>query len=89
PTVTAPLGPGQRLLRHPELPCVPCVKNDCPRSGRGYILPEADTECLHLISVDEVAAATVAALGGPLPSALPSSRSLPPSSPPSRPDHDR
>ncbi|HEU4631875.1 MAG TPA: glycosyltransferase family 9 protein, partial [Gemmatimonadaceae bacterium] len=47
PTVTAPLGPGQRLLRHPELPCVPCVKNDCPRSGRGYILPEADTECLH------------------------------------------
>jgi heptosyltransferase-2 len=53
PVVTRPLGPHHLMLRHPELPCVPCVKNVCPRSGRGYVLPDATRECLRLISVDD------------------------------------
>lgn len=53
PIVTRPLGGAHVMLRHPELPCVPCVKNECPRSGRGYVLPDATRECLRLISVDD------------------------------------
>jgi len=53
PRVTGPLGPGQRMIRHPELPCVPCTRNVCPRHGRGTWLPDARTECLALISVDD------------------------------------
>ncbi|HEX6631262.1 MAG TPA: glycosyltransferase family 9 protein [Gemmatimonadaceae bacterium] len=89
PRVTGPLGSDQTLLRHAELPCVPCVKNVCPRSGPGYILPEADTECMHLIAVDEVAAAARPA--GPTSPALPADPSTPSptSSPHARPDHDR
>jgi hypothetical protein len=30
------------------------VKNACPRRGAGYVLPEAERECMHLIEVDEV-----------------------------------
>jgi hypothetical protein len=45
------------LLQHAELPCVPCVRNDCPRSGPGTVLPRAERECLRLISVDDVEAA--------------------------------
>jgi heptosyltransferase II len=54
PLVTGPLGPNQRLIRHPELPCVPCARNECPRQGRGTRLPDAHNECLALITVDEV-----------------------------------
>jgi heptosyltransferase-2 len=54
PRITGPLGPANRLLRHSELPCVPCTRNRCPRSGRGYVLPDAHNECLALISVDDV-----------------------------------
>jgi heptosyltransferase II len=54
PRNTRPLGPDQRLLRHTELPCVPCTRNVCPRSGRGTRLPDAHNECLALITVDEV-----------------------------------
>jgi heptosyltransferase-2 len=54
PQNTRPLGPDQRLLRHTELPCVPCGRNVCPRSGRGTRLPDAHNECLALITVDEV-----------------------------------
>ncbi|HUF30939.1 MAG TPA: glycosyltransferase family 9 protein [Gemmatimonadaceae bacterium] len=57
PAVTRPLGAGHRMLQHPELPCVPCVKNVCPRSGRGYVLPDATRECLRLISVDDAVTA--------------------------------
>jgi heptosyltransferase-2 len=86
PGVTGPLGAGQTLLRHPELPCVPCVKNDCPRSGPGYILPDADIECMHLIAVDDVVAAARAARPS-LPPHPP--ESSPSSSRQTRPDHDR
>jgi ADP-heptose:LPS heptosyltransferase len=57
PRETGPLGPRHAVLRHPELPCVPCRRNACPRSGRGTFLPEAARECLALVTVDEVLAA--------------------------------
>lgn len=57
PVVTGPAGPRHELLRHPELPCVPCVRNTCPRQGRGYVLPDATRECLRLISTDDAVAA--------------------------------
>lgn len=56
PASTGPLGAGHVLLRHAELPCVPCVKNECRRRGAGTFLPEAERECLRLVSVDQVAA---------------------------------
>lgn len=49
PKVTGPLGAGHRLLRHPELDCVPCTKNDCPLAVDRY-------RCLTLITVDDVEA---------------------------------
>ena len=54
PVATRPLGEHCQVLRHPELPCVPCVKNSCPRRGPGYILPDAERECLRLIEVKDV-----------------------------------
>jgi lipopolysaccharide heptosyltransferase II len=54
PRVTGPLGRAQRIVRHAELPCVPCTRNVCPRRGRGTELPDAHNECLALITVDEV-----------------------------------
>lgn len=49
PMVTGPLGAGHRLLRHPELDCVPCTKNDCPLAVDRY-------RCLTVITVDDVEA---------------------------------
>jgi heptosyltransferase-2 len=46
--------PGHVVVRDRRLPCLECVKNQCPRRGRGYILPDAYMECMHLISVDDV-----------------------------------
>src|SRR4030095_1439732 len=40
PHRTGPLGPGHRLLRRTDLPCVPCVRNQCPRRRKGTILAE-------------------------------------------------
>jgi lipopolysaccharide heptosyltransferase II len=51
---TRPLGPRVRLIGRFELPCVPCVRNRCPRTGPGTELAEAQNECMWLISVDEV-----------------------------------
>jgi heptosyltransferase-2 len=51
---TRPLGPRVRLVGRFDLPCVPCVRNRCPRSGSGTVLAEAEKECMWLISVDEV-----------------------------------
>jgi heptosyltransferase-2 len=56
PAVTGLFGQQHRVLRHTELPCVPCVKNTCPRSGPGYVLPTAERECLRLIEVSDVLA---------------------------------
>lgn len=54
---TRPLGARVRLIGRFDLPCVPCVKNECPRSGAGYVLADAERECMHLIGVDEVESA--------------------------------
>lgn len=54
PMVTGPRGPSQTIVRHPELPCVPCGLNVCPRRGPGFVLPMAEIECLRLIEVGEV-----------------------------------
>jgi len=54
---TRPLGRRVRLVGRFDLPCVPCVKNACPRRGAGYVLPRARRECMYLIEVDEVEAA--------------------------------
>ncbi|MFQ5890110.1 MAG: glycosyltransferase family 9 protein [Gemmatimonadota bacterium] len=51
---TRPLGSRVRIVGHFELSCVPCVKNECPRTGRGFALPEAERECMRLITVDAV-----------------------------------
>jgi heptosyltransferase II len=57
PRVTRPLGEGHRMIRADQLPCVPCVKNSCPRRGRGFILSDADRECMRLIEVGTVESA--------------------------------
>jgi lipopolysaccharide heptosyltransferase II len=57
PAITGPPRGPHHLLRHPELFCVPCIKNVCPRSGPGSFLADAHNECLHLIDVDEADAA--------------------------------
>jgi heptosyltransferase-2 len=62
PARTAPLGARQVILRHAELPCVPCVRNRCPRRGRGTRLPEAQRECMALLEVEEVWRCAVTAL---------------------------
>ncbi len=54
PRVTRPLGEGHELVWGAPIRCVPCVKNECPRSGAGFLLPEAERECLRLIGVDLV-----------------------------------
>jgi len=51
---TRPLGRRVRLVGRFDLPCVPCVKNRCPRSGQGTELAEAKNECMWLIPVDDV-----------------------------------
>lgn len=51
---TRPLGSRIRIVGRLDLPCVPCVKNACPRRGAGYVLPDARRECMRLIEVDEV-----------------------------------
>ncbi len=66
PAVTGP-PPEHSVIRHPELYCVPCVKNVCPRRGRGMFLPDAHNECMHLITVDEVDAAASQLLNQSVP----------------------
>lgn len=54
PVATRALSPRDRILRRADLPCVPCLKNHCPRTGAGYYLAEAARECLRLIPPDDV-----------------------------------
>jgi ADP-heptose:LPS heptosyltransferase len=53
---TRPLARRVRLVGRFDLPCVPCVRNRCPRRGAGFELREARLECMHLITVEEVLA---------------------------------
>lgn len=48
PRVTSPFGARVRVIQHREVPCVPCVKNECYRAKDGYM------ECLEKIGVEEV-----------------------------------
>lgn len=59
---TRPLAGRVRLIGRFDLPCVPCVKNECPRKGRGTVLESAEGECLRLITVDEVLEASIGLL---------------------------
>ncbi len=61
---TRPLGERVRLVGRFDLPCVPCVRNRCPRTGPGTELPDARNECMWLISVDEVERAVQELLDG-------------------------
>jgi ADP-heptose:LPS heptosyltransferase len=61
---TAPAGAGHVYLQRLDLACVPCVRNECPRTGAGFILPEAERECLRLIEVPEVLLAARRMLAG-------------------------
>jgi ADP-heptose:LPS heptosyltransferase len=54
---TAPGGSGHVYLQRLDLPCVPCVRNECPRQGAGFLIPEAERECLRLIQAPDVLAA--------------------------------
>ena len=54
PRQTGPLSPRSTVVVRGTLPCVPCLRNRCPRRGAGYELPEARLECLRILGVDEV-----------------------------------
>jgi len=56
---TRPLASRVLLIGRFDLPCVPCVKNECPRKGKGTLLESAERECLRLITVDEVLEASI------------------------------
>ncbi|MGQ0562738.1 MAG: glycosyltransferase family 9 protein, partial [Gemmatimonadota bacterium] len=56
PDETAPPS-GHVRLRDERLPCLECVKNVCPRRGRGYIADNAYMECMQLIATDQVVTA--------------------------------
>lgn len=62
PGTTRPIGDAHTLLRRPDLPCVPCVKNSCPRGGAGYQLADARNECIRLFEPADVLAAADEAL---------------------------
>jgi len=54
PLITGITGPAHTMVRRLDLPCVPCVRNACPRRGPGTILPAAYRECMNLIGVEDV-----------------------------------
>jgi heptosyltransferase II len=58
------LPPGHTIIRDTRLPCLECVKNVCPRKGKGFFLPQAHMECMQLVQVDDVASAARALLPG-------------------------
>lgn len=61
---TRPLGRHVRLIGRFDLPCVPCVRNRCPRTGPGTELADAHNECMWLIPVDAVEQAVEELLEG-------------------------
>ncbi len=62
PDEVRPVGTRTTEVRGPALPCWPCFKHDCPRTGAGTVLPDAHEECMNLISVDAVVSSALAAL---------------------------
>ncbi|NJD20264.1 MAG: glycosyltransferase family 9 protein, partial [Gemmatimonadetes bacterium] len=45
---------GHALVAASGLPCKPCRRNHCPRSGRGTMLPDAHEECMGLVDAGRV-----------------------------------
>ncbi|HKJ03433.1 MAG TPA: glycosyltransferase family 9 protein [Longimicrobiales bacterium] len=64
PGEVGPPGPRHVRVTGATLPCKPCFKNACPRSGAGTVLPQAHEECMRLIEVDQVVSAVEAWMPG-------------------------
>jgi heptosyltransferase-2 len=64
PAEVCPVGARDVRISGASLPCKPCFKNECPRSGAGTSLPAAHEECMRLIRVEEVVETAVEILGG-------------------------
>jgi ADP-heptose:LPS heptosyltransferase len=54
PGEVCPVGARDERVTGDALPCKPCFKNRCPRSGEGTLLPQAHEECMRLIREDRV-----------------------------------
>lgn len=54
PAEVCPVGARDARVTGTPLPCQPCFRNECPRSGTGTLLAEAHEECMRLINVDAV-----------------------------------
>lgn len=67
PEEVGPPGPGHARVDGAALPCRPCFKNHCPRSGAGTLLPEAREECMRLIDAGHVLGAAEALLEEKIP----------------------
>ena len=67
PREVGPPGPKHLRVTGASLPCKPCFKNACPRSGAGTLLPQAEVECMRLIEVDQVVRAVETLMSGRLP----------------------
>jgi len=63
PGEVCPVGAKDARVTGAALPCKPCFRNQCPRSGAGTLLPEAHEECMRLIGVDDVVNTARALLG--------------------------
>jgi heptosyltransferase-2 len=70
---TSPFGPGVRVLQHREIPCVPCVRNECYRAGEDRLA------CLKAIGAEEAVGALASVAGAQASSS--SAASSPQSSP--------
>jgi heptosyltransferase-2 len=64
PAEVRPVGARDARVTGAPLPCKPCFRNQCPRSGAGTLLREAHEECMHLIAIDDVVATAESLLDG-------------------------
>jgi len=64
PGEVRPTGSIDHPVEGPSLPCRPCYRNQCPRTGRGTRLEHAHEECMRIIETQSVIQALDRALGG-------------------------
>lgn len=64
PHEVSQVGAADVRVTGPDLPCKPCRRNHCGRSGTGTLLADAHEECMRLIEVRDVLGAVAARLGG-------------------------
>ncbi len=67
PAEVGPPGPRHVRVDGGPLPCRPCFKNTCPRSGPGTRIAEAHEECMRLITIERVSEAATRCLEGMSP----------------------